>query len=63
VSCTHVGEKRTVFRILMRTAEVKSSFEDIVLNRTILLKWILNFRMGGSGPDWTHLAEGGGCQG
>jgi len=62
-SCTHKGEKRTVFRILMRTAEVKSRLEDIVLNRTILLKWILKFRMGGSGPDWTHSADGSECQG
>ena len=54
-SCTHISEKR---RILMRTAEVKSRLEDIGLNRTILLKWILKFRMGGSGPDWTHMGGG-----
>jgi hypothetical protein len=47
----------------MRTAEVKSRLEDLDLNRTILLKWILKFRKGGSGMDWTHLADGGGCQG
>jgi len=35
---TNRGEKRTVFRILMRTAEVKSRLEDLGLNRTILLK-------------------------
>jgi len=39
-SCAHRGERRTVFRILMRTAEVQSRLEDLGLNRTILLKWI-----------------------
>lgn len=44
---THMGENRTV----MRAAEVKSRLENLGLNRTILLKWILKLRMGGSGLD------------
>lgn len=28
MSCTHTGEKKTVFRILMKTAEIKSRLED-----------------------------------
>lgn len=57
------GTVRTVFGMLKRTAEVKSRFEDLGLNRTILLKCILKFRMAGTVLGWTHLGDGGGCQG
>jgi hypothetical protein len=56
------GVVHTKGRTELYSAEGKSRLEDVVLNRQILLKWILKYRMGGSGPDWTHSADGGGCQ-
>jgi hypothetical protein len=51
-------EKRNAYRVLVGNLKERDSLEDLSVDGTVILKWVIK-EHNGNGMEWVHLAQEG----